>query len=436
MNKLDRGMVAVAAMTVLPALFAALAGCAQFKVRFARRPAPPAESASAINLSGMRPAIGGSAAHYKLARHYLERGRHHEAAKEFKKAIEADPSNAKAWNGLGVSLDALEKLEDASKAYTEALRIDPSLDYVHNNLGSSLAGRGDREGAAAAFERAIELNPGNAVARGNLAKLSAPVAASAPVVAAAPVAPAKSPAAVASVASAAPVAAVPVTPAAASPAVKPQPTATPVVAALVVPAAPAMPAITVHPPEKTLASTPVAPAPVAPTAPVAPAAVPPAATKPSVGAAASQVAAATMKDVKTEAEPPVDILIPYAPNPSEPRSVRLRVVSVADLRRESPVELANASGSPVLLDEVIAGLTAQGYSVKVVDAVSAKRTRTLILYREGSLQPAYQVAQAFPGYQEMKKTATFNKPDSKVRVLLGSDMGTHRKSFASATAAR
>ena len=103
----------------------------------------------------------------------------------------------------------------------------------------------------------------------------------------------------------------------------------------------------------------------------------------------------------------------------------------------SPLENAsNQSKSPALLGAVTASLAAQGYRVEAVKESAKKRPKTVILYREGALQPAYQVAQAFPGYQEMKRTTTFDKNDSNVRVLIGRDMEAPRKKFASTTASR
>jgi len=62
--------------------------------------------------------------------------------------------------------------------------------------------------------------------------------------------------------------------------------------------------------------------------------------------------------------------------------------------------------------------------------VEPSREKTMILYRDGSLQSAWEVAKSFPGDQEMKKTDTFTNPDASVRVLLGRDMIAQRERFA------
>ena len=57
------------------------------------------------------------------------------------------------------------------------------------------------------------------------------------------------------------------------------------------------------------------------------------------------------------------------------------------------------------------------------------REKTMILYRDGALQAAWQVAKSFPGNQEMKKTGKFTSPNASVRVLLGRDMIAQRQRF-------
>jgi hypothetical protein len=190
---------------------------------------------------------------------------------------------------------------------------------------------------------------------------------------------------------------------------------------------PAVPAATEV---KVAASVPPAPA-------VAEARTPPAVAAAPVPKAAPAKASKPKRIAAKAVPPPAGIVVLDAPDPSKPDTVRVRVVSPETLRKENPLELTNESGSPTLLGAVTAGLAAKGYRVEVVkESPDSKRTKTLILYREGALQPAYHVAQAFPGYQEMKQTETFDKTDSSVRVLIGHDMEGHRKSFGATSAGR
>lgn len=113
----------------------------------------------------------------------------------------------------------------------------------------------------------------------------------------------------------------------------------------------------------------------------------------------------------------------------KPGSVLLRRVSSADLRRETATEISNGSDKAKLLADIVAFLMAEGYRVEM-GPVEPSRERTMILYRDGALQSAWQVAKSFPGNQEMKKTGKFASPDASVRVLLGRDMIAHRERFA------
>jgi len=106
---------------------------------------------------------------YRLAVHYQKTGHHDWAIEEFRKILAIDPSFARAYNGIGVSLDCYKKYELAQKAYLKALEIDSELDYAWNNLGYSTLLQGKPEAAAAYFGKAITLRKGNTRYRNNLA---------------------------------------------------------------------------------------------------------------------------------------------------------------------------------------------------------------------------------------------------------------------------
>ena len=54
----------------------------------------------------------------------------------YRKAIELDPSHAKAHNNLGLLLETVRKDYDgAEKMYRKAIELDPSHAMAHNNLG-------------------------------------------------------------------------------------------------------------------------------------------------------------------------------------------------------------------------------------------------------------------------------------------------------------
>lgn len=112
-----------------------------------------------------------------------------------------------------------------------------------------------------------------------------------------------------------------------------------------------------------------------------------------------------------------------------PGSVLLREVSSEDLRRETGIEILNGTSKAKLLADIVAFLVAEGYRVEIGPA-EPSREKTMILYRDGSLQSAWQVAKLIPGNQEMKKTDVFANPGASVRLLVGRDLAAQQERFA------
>lgn len=119
-------------------------------------------------VSEVRPSRWNPGAHYLLARYYQERGRHHEAILEFRKAIIIDPSYIKAYNGLGTSYDLLEEYDKAIEAYETALSLNPDQDFVHNNLGYSYLLQGNLDAAITSFQKALALDGQKSLYHNNL----------------------------------------------------------------------------------------------------------------------------------------------------------------------------------------------------------------------------------------------------------------------------
>ncbi|MEZ2276431.1 MAG: tetratricopeptide repeat protein [Microcoleus sp.] len=77
----------------------------------------------------------------------------------YNRAIEIDPKDHFAWNGLGYALKDLGRNIEAIAAYETALEIDPKDHSAWNNLGSALKGLGRNIEAIAAYETALEIDP-------------------------------------------------------------------------------------------------------------------------------------------------------------------------------------------------------------------------------------------------------------------------------------
>ncbi|HVF64215.1 MAG TPA: tetratricopeptide repeat protein, partial [Casimicrobiaceae bacterium] len=105
----------------------------------------------------------------------LIRSREHEQARNLKaaiadveSAIAIDPSNARAFNELGILLSDDRQLDRAIAAFTRATMIDPRYARAWNNLGTALRDAGRIEEALAAFERATLADDRYALAFANL----------------------------------------------------------------------------------------------------------------------------------------------------------------------------------------------------------------------------------------------------------------------------
>ena len=107
-------------------------------------------------------------AHYSMGCVLQERKKHRLAITEFEIVVQNDPGNAAAYNGLGISLDALGDYDKAVAAYEAALAVDQNLDYVLNNLGYSYLLQDRPELAIGYFKKAVALDGNNKRYQNNL----------------------------------------------------------------------------------------------------------------------------------------------------------------------------------------------------------------------------------------------------------------------------
>ncbi len=99
---------------------------------------------------------------------HAQKGRHDKAAAAYQEVVKLRPSDSRAWNNLGASLDEIGKLPEAVKAYDSAIAADPRYAPAYNNKGVSLDRLGEGREAAKAFEKAIEIDAEYAAPHNNL----------------------------------------------------------------------------------------------------------------------------------------------------------------------------------------------------------------------------------------------------------------------------
>jgi tetratricopeptide (TPR) repeat protein len=86
-------------------------------------------------------------------------GEHQKAVEFFREAIEKDPNNTMAWNGLGYCLVGMNDPEDAIKAYKQAIQTNPKDETLYYTLGNYYTKLGRRQEAIDFYQQVIRLNP-------------------------------------------------------------------------------------------------------------------------------------------------------------------------------------------------------------------------------------------------------------------------------------
>ncbi|MEH1862524.1 MAG: tetratricopeptide repeat protein [Nostoc sp.] len=91
-----------------------------------------------------------------------------EALAAHQKALQLNPNDAEAYVGIGNVLNAQGKLEEALASHQKALQLNPNLAIAYNGLGNALKEQKKLDAAVAAYQKAIQLNPNYAYAYNNL----------------------------------------------------------------------------------------------------------------------------------------------------------------------------------------------------------------------------------------------------------------------------
>jgi len=79
------------------------------------------------------------------------------AANLWQAIVHRYPDRADAYYALGVSLYALDRLDEAIAAYQTAIQLNPQYDAPYINLGLLLISLGDLEPAKALFQQVLQL---------------------------------------------------------------------------------------------------------------------------------------------------------------------------------------------------------------------------------------------------------------------------------------
>ena len=99
--------------------------------------------------------------HVELGRVHMDQARPADALKDFQAAVDADPRHVRAWNNLGIALQALDRIDEALRAFNYTLTLDPRYPLAHFNLARIHNRRGDGKRALEHAQAAVRNDPGH-----------------------------------------------------------------------------------------------------------------------------------------------------------------------------------------------------------------------------------------------------------------------------------
>ena len=95
----------------------------------------------------------------KDIRTLISEGNFNEVTNRYKKIVEIEPNNYKAYNNLGNALKELGKLKEAATSYRQAIKIKSDYTKAHFNLGNILNDFGKFKEAIPSLLLALKINP-------------------------------------------------------------------------------------------------------------------------------------------------------------------------------------------------------------------------------------------------------------------------------------
>ncbi len=94
-------------------------------------------------------------------------GSYEEAIRDYNKAIELNPNDARAYHNRGYAKSKLGIFDEAIRDYDKAIELTPNATKIYNSRGIAKAKLGRYEEAIKDFEKVIELDPNDAIAYNN-----------------------------------------------------------------------------------------------------------------------------------------------------------------------------------------------------------------------------------------------------------------------------
>ena len=87
------------------------------------------------------------------------KGKHSEARRTALRVVKREPSNATAWNLIGIIASSLEENKEAKAAFSELSNLRPDMSIVWANLARACFQLGELQQALRSIRRAIDTEP-------------------------------------------------------------------------------------------------------------------------------------------------------------------------------------------------------------------------------------------------------------------------------------
>jgi len=110
-----------------------------------------------------------SVVYFTLGRIHNDSGNHDLAVEEFQRALDLDPRNADALNGMAYGYESAGRIAEAEATYKKAVALRPDYWDGYNTLGLFYHRQRRPDDAIAQLRHAVELTPDNPAAYNNLA---------------------------------------------------------------------------------------------------------------------------------------------------------------------------------------------------------------------------------------------------------------------------
>ena len=101
------------------------------------------------------------AGHFELGRVRLDMGRPDLALADFQAATALDGKHVRSWNGVGMALQSLQRLDEAMRTFSFVLSLAPQDPMAHFNLGRLYNLKGDPKRALEHAQVSARFNPGH-----------------------------------------------------------------------------------------------------------------------------------------------------------------------------------------------------------------------------------------------------------------------------------